>query len=122
MQAHAIVDRLLEADIPLPDAKATQRMLRKMFVPGSQWQRINYRFPTKQLGQSYTDLKVIPPGQPVTVKVVKAIVDAIVFQLPDGQTSYLTYPDQEIVKARQVYPTGVEFEDTRGPLLSYRPV
>lgn len=122
MRASNIVDNLLEADIPLPDAKATRRQLRQMFVPGSEWQRTNYRFPTKLVGQSYTDLKVIPPAQPVRVKVVKAIVDAIVFQLPDGQTSYLSYPDQKLVVARFAYPAGVELEDARGPILSYRPV
>lgn len=95
-----------------------------MFTPGSRWQRVNYRFPTKLLDHDRPAFatKLIPAGQPVMVTVVKPIVDAIVFQLPDGQSSYLTYPDQEQIKAYLVYPTGVELIDSRGTILSYRPV
>lgn len=118
--AAVIVNTMLE-DVPVPDAKATQRQMRKMFTPGSEWRRVNYRFPTKLVSQG-GQLTTIPVQQPVTVKVVKAIVDAIVFQLPDGQSSYLSYPDQQNIIARFVYPAGVELGDARGTVLSYRPI
>lgn len=105
----------------MDDAKTAQRKMRKMFTPGSTWQRTNYRFPTKQLIGDGSQVKVIPAAQPVKVSVVKPIVDSIVFRLPDGQTSYLSYPDQKIAVARFRHPAGMEIDDTRGPLLSYAP-
>jgi len=124
MTAEAIVVTLLEAEAVAADAKAVRRKLRQMFVPGSQWQRTNDRFPTKLLDRTVSAFatKLIPAGEVVPVTVERALVDAIVFRLPDGQHSYLAYPDQQIVKAYFVYPKGVELHDSRGRLLRYVPV
>lgn len=118
-RVESIVDQLLEA-VPPDDAKAVQRKFRKMFTPGSKWTRINYRFPTRLVGQG-GQIEVIPAGDPVQVTVIKPLVDSIVFNL-QGQSSYLTYPDPQRIKATFAYPAGVHLDDARGTILSYRPV
>lgn len=90
-----------------------QRLLRKLFKPGTQWQRVNHRFVTKVEPP-------IPAGQAVTVKVARQQPDSIVFVLPSGDGSYLSYPGDSV----QVKPVdgGVDLVDRLGTLLSYRPV
>lgn len=114
MRSLDIVDHLLEAETPLPDAAPTKLQLRRLFKPGTQWQRVNHRFVTKVEPP-------IPAGQPVTVTVAKQQSDAIVFILPGGEGSYLAYPDAVNTRAEFV-AGGVDLVDRLGTLLSYRPV
>jgi len=101
----AVVIQLVEGAVSI------KQRLRRLFVPGSRWTRVNYRFPTK-ISQT------IPPGTPAQVEVVTVKPDAVIFRYPDGQVSWLHWPDETLMQVNFV-PTGVEFCDARGRLLSY---
>ena len=112
MRPTDIVDQLLEAYTP--DIK---RQFKKLFVPGSKWKRVNYRFPTK-----ISHDESIPAGTWIDVEVLAALSsDSIVFGLPGLSSSYLKFPDPAHLTVEYL-DGGVDISDKHGKLLSYRPV
>lgn len=97
----------------------TRKALRKLFKPGSKWKRTNFRFPTTTFDRQTMKRAVLAEvAQPIVVTVGRVLVDSIEFILPDGQRSYLSYPDGKNATCR-VFPRGLEVSDSRGVILLY---